>query len=151
MNESLYNAEEYYQCENHYMTACHGDFVYRDVPAKPATTHYGPIATVTAPQSTLPGGAPKSTLSTQNWQFTCSQVTMLDLKKIHQALATETQGHYIGPMPPHEFFDRYMPWNKSTTEEFRVIEPPAKRVAALCSMVSLPERQRHSKFASTLL
>lgn len=54
-------------------------------------------------------------------------------------------------MPPHEFVNRYMPWNKATPKKFRNATPLPKRVDALRSMADLPERQRYARLASTPL
>ena len=70
------------------------------------------------------------------------------MQKAQAKLVQETQGHYIGPMPPHLFVDTFMPWNEKTPKKFRNMEPSAERVATLQSMVGLPENRRYAKIVS---
>ncbi|KAF8652774.1 hypothetical protein AX16_004166 [Volvariella volvacea WC 439] len=38
-------------------------------------------------------------------------IDMRDKSTLNKRLAQETRGHYVGPMPLHEFVDQFMPWN----------------------------------------
>lgn len=70
------------------------------------------------------------------------------MEKAQARLVNETQGHYVGPMPPHLFVDQFMPWNDKTPKRFRNLEPSAERITTLQSMAGLPESQRYAKIVS---
>lgn len=78
-------------------------------------------------------------------------VKVPEMKEAQEKLVTETQGHYIGPMPPHLFFDEFMPWNDKTPKKFRNMQPSDERIAALQAMDGLPENKRYTKFVSCLV
>ena len=77
---------------------------------------------------------------------TAFAIKIPEMKEAQQKLVRETQGHYIGPMPPHLFLDEFMPWNDKTPLKFRNMEPSDERVASLQAMDGLAENKRYAKF-----
>ncbi|KAF8663674.1 hypothetical protein AX16_000883 [Volvariella volvacea WC 439] len=76
-------------------------------------------------------------------------IDMPNKSKLHRRLAHETRGQYIGPMPPHDFVDQFMPWN-TNNRTYLALEPSPERVEALQAMGTMPERQRYTKFVDAL-
>ncbi|KAF8645316.1 hypothetical protein AX16_007913 [Volvariella volvacea WC 439] len=74
---------------------------------------------------------------------------MPDKSKLYRRLAKETRGHYVGPMPPHDFVGQFMPWN-TNNGTYLALEPSSERVEALQAMGTMPERQRYTKFVEAL-
>ncbi len=75
------------------------------------------------------------------------------MEERYEEIAHETRGRHLVGIGASDFMSKFMPWNESTSKEYREMTPDAKRLADLKSVKPKPgevEKDMYAKYVRRL-